>query len=232
MQGPGLGRDALDSLPLIEKLKPLLDSTDMQSLFPALLWQFQLKEEVYGAINAALQGVLDELRRPLPPLAPGKGWQSGHGLHRRAELRDLVTVVELAARAVLSFLKLGADEIEITGCWANVLAPGAVHPIHQHPNNFVSGVYYARAPRGGDQLNFHDPRPQAAVLRPPVTALTRENTDQVVVTVRPGLLLLFPAWLPHSVPENAGREERISVSFNLMFSRFAETLSPPLWGED
>lgn len=33
---------------------------------------------------------------------------------------------------------------------------------------------------GADRINFHDPRPQAAVIRPPVVELTAENADQVV----------------------------------------------------
>ena len=74
-----------------------------------------------------------------------------------------------------------------------------------------------------------DPRSQASVIRPPVTELTAENTDQVVVPVRNGTLLMFPAYLPHSVDETASDEERISVSFNLMFSAFTENLANPLW---
>ena len=50
--------------------------------------------------------------------------------------------------------------------------------------------------------------------------LTSQNTDQVVVTVRNGTLLMFPAWLEHSVDANISKEERISVSFNIMFSSF------------
>jgi len=52
----------------------------------------------------------------------------------------------------------------------------------------------------------------------------------VVLTVKPGTLLLFPAWLPHSVDANRSDRERVSVSFNLMFSSYAETVSEPLWG--
>ena len=59
--------------------------------------------------------------------------------------------------------------------------------------------------------------------------LTAENTDQVVVRVRDGTLLLFPSWLEHSVDANRSDEERISISFNLMFSSFAQRLSKPLW---
>jgi len=48
--------------------------------------------------------------------------------------------------------------------------------------------------------------------------------------VRNGTLLAFPAYLQHSVDANASEEERISISFNIMFSDFTENLSKPLWG--
>jgi ectoine hydroxylase-related dioxygenase (phytanoyl-CoA dioxygenase family) len=75
-------------------------------------------------------------------------------------------------------------------------------------------------------------RPQTGIVRPPVTELTPYNTDQVVVSVSTGTLIVFPAWLPHSVDANESAKERISVSFNVMFAAFAETMGHPLWGED
>jgi ectoine hydroxylase-related dioxygenase (phytanoyl-CoA dioxygenase family) len=59
--------------------------------------------------------------------------------------------------------------------------------------------------------------------------LTAENTDQVVVTVKNGTLLIFPAYLQHSVDTNTSEAERISISFNIMFSAFTGNLSKPLW---
>ena len=67
------------------------------------------------------------------------------------------------------------------------------------------------------------------MIRPPVVELTAENTDQVVVRVTNGTLLMFPSYLEHSVDANVNDEERISVSFNVMFSSFTEKLSKPLW---
>jgi uncharacterized protein (TIGR02466 family) len=101
--------------------------------------------------------------------------------------------------------------------------------MHTHPNNFLSGAYYVQTREGADTINFHDPRSQTAIVRPPVTELTADNTDQVVVKVADGTLLVFPAWLPHSVDGNASGDERISISFNIMFSAYAETMSKPLW---
>jgi uncharacterized protein (TIGR02466 family) len=126
-------------------------------------------------------------------------------------------------------LRVGYDAIEITGCWATVLAKGAMHKIHSHPNNYLSGVYYVRVQPGSDTINFHDPRTQAHVIQPPVVELTGENTDQVVVRLTNGTLLIFPSYLEHSVDANMSKEERISVSFNIMFSSFTEKLSKPLW---
>jgi uncharacterized protein (TIGR02466 family) len=110
-----------------------------------------------------------------------------------------------------------------------VLAKGATHSIHSHPNNFLSGVYYVRSGPGADTINFHDPRRQTSIIRPPVVELTAENTDQIVVRITNGTLLMFPSYLEHSVNINMSTEERISISFNIMFSSFAQELSKPLW---
>jgi uncharacterized protein (TIGR02466 family) len=198
-------------------------------MFPTLLWKIELRRELHEAINEKILTTLEGMRRGLPKLAAGQGWQSEQTLQQREELRDLVSCIERAAKGILQFLRIGYDAFEVTGCWANVLAKGAAHKMHSHPNNFLSGAYYVRTHPGADSINFHDPRPQRRVITPPVMELTAENTDQVVVRVANGTLLLFPAYLEHSVGANTSEEERISVSFNVMFSSFTENLSKPLW---
>jgi uncharacterized protein (TIGR02466 family) len=206
-----------------------MEASDVIPMFPTLVWKLQIEAGLRDALQARILPALAEMRRELPPLAHGRGWQSAQDLHHREELRELVSCVERGVTSVLRFLRIGDDAFEITACWATVLAPGAAHKLHSHPNNFLSGVYYVRTPAGADTINFHDPRRQTGVIRPPVVELTAENTDQVVVLVRDGTLLLFPSYLEHSVDANASDAERISLSFNLMFSSFTERLSKPLW---
>jgi len=198
-------------------------------MFPTLVWKIRLKPELHRVISANIARSLEQMRSDLPTLKTGHGWQSEQALHEREEFRDLAECVRQAAKGVLRFLRIGYDEFAITGCWATVLAQGARHQAHTHPNNFLSGVYYLRTHPGADTINFHDPRAQAGVIRPPVTELTAENTDQVVVKVTDGTLLMFPSYLEHSVDATESEEERISVSFNIMFSSFAQNLSKPLW---
>ena len=154
----------------------------------------------------------------------------GEDLHNREQFVDLISCIDSTAQTVLRFLKIGHNAIEITGCWANINASGASHAIHSHPNNFLSGIYYVHMHPGADSVNFHDPRPQTGIIRPPVTELTSQNTDQVVVTVSDGMLLMFPSYLAHSVAPNESDKLRISISLNMVFSLYAERLSRPLWG--
>jgi uncharacterized protein (TIGR02466 family) len=208
---------------------PWIEESDVVPMFPTLVWKLQLKAQTQQAANSKILAALAGMRREAPPLAPAHGWQSDQGLHQLEEFRDLISCIDNAAKSVLRFLRITYDAVEISGCWANVLAPGAAHKAHHHPNNFLSGVYYVRTRPGADAINFHDPRSQTGIIRPPVAELTAENTDQVVVKVKDGTLLIFPSYLQHSVDVNASKEERISISFNIMFSAFTEKLSRPLW---
>jgi uncharacterized protein (TIGR02466 family) len=206
-----------------------METSDVIPMFPSLVWKIRIEAGLRDALAAKILAALTDMRRDLPPLAAGRGWQSPQSLHEREDFADLVACIDRCVSSILRFLRIGHDAFEITACWATVLATGAAHKVHSHPNNFLSGVYYVHTQPGADTINFHDPRRQTAVIRPPVVQLTADNTDQVVVRVGNGDLLVFPAWLEHSVDANASEEERISLSFNVMFSSFTQELSKPLW---
>jgi uncharacterized protein (TIGR02466 family) len=206
-------------------------TSEIVRLFPTFVRKSRLGPDARAAVQHAIREQLRALRADLPELEPGEVWQSRHGLHAVPDLAPLVHHIRLGIEQVLAFLAVGTASFEITGLWLNVAAPGGAVRMHNHPNNFVSGVYYVQVQQGADTINFHDPRPQTAVIRPPVTELTAYNTDQVVLTVEEGTLLIFPAWLMHSVDPNRSDRLRISASFNAMFSSYGETMSEPLWGE-
>ena len=214
---------------MVQESNRWMETSDVIPMFPSLVWKVQIEASLRDALAQNILAALADMRRGLPSLEAGRGWQSGQTLHEREDFRDLVSCVRRGVTSILRFLRIGDAAFEITACWATVLAKGAAHKIHSHPNNFVSGVYYVRTQPGSDTINFHDPRSQTAVIRPPVVELTADNTDQVVVKVRNGALLMFPSFLEHSVDANLSEEERISVSFNVMFSSFTQQMSKPLW---
>ena len=157
---------------------PILDARAMR-LFPTVVWRAEIRPDACRRINEAIVAKLAALRRGTAAPAAGRGWQSGHDLHELHEFRELTEIIDVTVKDVLDYLRIGEVAFEMSGCWANMNAPGAAHGLHSHPNNFLSGVYYVRVPNGGDTINFHDPRSQTGILRPPVVELTADNTDQV-----------------------------------------------------
>lgn len=206
-----------------------MEGSDVLSIFPTCVWKVQLTSAYHKSINSTILRTINDIKPDWAEIPPGGSWQSGQDLHHREQLVDLVSCIHKTAQTVLRFLKVGDNAIEITSCWENINASGAAHAIHSHPNNFLSGTYYVRTHRGADSINFHDPRPQTGIIRPPVTELTSQNTDQAVVTVSDGMLLMFPSYLAHSVGPNESGKLKTSISFNMMFSQYAERLSRPLW---
>ncbi|MGI9405269.1 MAG: TIGR02466 family protein [Hyphomicrobiaceae bacterium] len=204
-----------------------LQSTEM--FFPSFLWRFELDAEEREAVHNCTLSVLDRLTSGLPALKPGQHRQTDGALHLVPDMEPFVQSIGHAVGQVLDFLDVIFDEAHITGCWANVNAVDANHREHTHPNNYLSGVYYIQADEGADSFTIHDPRAQRAVIRPRVMESTPFNGSEFGLNVKPGDLLVFPAWLPHSVGYNNSGRERISVSFNAMFDDFTRTMSPPEW---
>jgi uncharacterized protein (TIGR02466 family) len=136
--------------------------------------------------------------------------------------------ISSAAASALEHLRI-ANPLAITSCWANVNGPGTGHRLHSHRNNYLSGAYYVQVQEGADTINFYDPKPQAGVIRPNTEQTTAENAEVAMIRVTTGSLLLFPAWLQHAVDPNRSAQLRVSMSFNLMFPAFAESMARPGW---
>lgn len=205
----------------------MIEKQEVQELFPTTIWIVDLKPAEAASFNSKLKAEIEKIISPRPKVPAGSNWQTPQDLHTRPAFVDFVKLVETAARGVARFLQVDQHPMTITGCWANINPPGAYHPTHNHPNNYLSGVYYVAVPASGSRIVFQDPRPTMIMPRP--RQFTRLTANAADAESKPGRLLIFPAWLRHSVPANDGLTERISISFNLMFKQFAETLAAPMW---
>lgn len=110
--------------------------------------------------------------------------------------------------------------------WANINRFGDYHDLHNHPHSYLSGTYYVAVPQQQENLpgrsdkrpgaiSFYDPRPQANM-----TAIRDDPQIEAEYTVlpAPGMLLLWPSFLHHFVHPNLSRENRISISFNVVLN--------------
>jgi len=205
----------------------MIEKQEVQELFPCPLWVVDLKPAEAAVLNALLRTEIEKIISPRPVIPAGSNWQTPQDLHTRPAFADFVKLVETAARGVARFLQVDQYPMSVTGCWANVNPRGAYHPTHHHPNNYLSGVYYVAVPPPGSRIVFQDPRP--SIIMPKPRQFTRMTANGADAQSKEGRMLIFPAWLKHSVPSNQGDTDRISISFNLMFNSFSETMASPLW---
>ena len=199
-------------------------------LFAVPIWAHQLEHDDAAHLNAHLLDQVAVLKSQLPgTVQPGQGWQTRTDLHKLEPFAGMFEIINMASRQVLDMLKVAPTPFEITGCWMNIKPRGSGHVLHGHPNNYLSGVYYVKAPKGADSIVFHDFRMNRQVIEPRYTEPTALTSSRAQVPVKTGVMIIFPSWLPHSVEPNPTQEERVSLSFNIIFSNFAETQATPHW---
>ena len=115
---------------------------------------------------------------------------------------------------VLAF-DLGRGRLRLDSLWVNILMPGAAHSGHIHPHSVLSGTVYVAVPPGAGGLRLEDPR-LAMMMASPTRRGDAPEALQSFVTLEPapGRLFLWESWLRHEVLPNAGKGERVSLSFN------------------
>lgn len=109
------------------------------------------------------------------------------------------------------------EEIKLSlAGWANVTRDSNYSIMHNHPNNYWSGVYYVdngvpdeNIPFNG-LFEFFDPRPASEMI-----AANSIQPLRYQVKPNPGLMMLFPSFVHHYVHPFSGTGERISIAFNI-----------------
>ena len=116
-------------------------------------------------------------------------------------------------------------DFRITQSWLNkTLRNSDGHHIHNHPNSFISGVFYVRVNPDVDYIVFS--RPNQQFFQFPIKEYNIFNSYQWAVNVSEGQLLLFPSTLIHEVKPPKVSDmissddtdvyaDRISLSFNV-----------------
>jgi uncharacterized protein (TIGR02466 family) len=112
-------------------------------------------------------------------------------------------------------------DIMITQSWVNRNINGGGTHTHYHNNSVISGVYYMDVPDNTTLIKFYKAdvdRSTVYRLDPEVNPnlLSGNPYAQTVATipVANSEILLFPSYLPHSVPDMATSKDRWTLAFN------------------
>lgn len=123
------------------------------------------------------------------------------GMEEIAELSDYVT----------NFAKGLDDRLEIDNMWGNINYKYAYNRMHVHPMAAFSGVYYVQAE--DTFITFTDPRSGRVMLGNRVFDPSEFQMAHSI-PVKTGMMILFPSWLSHEVPQNTSDVDRISIAWN------------------
>ena len=150
-----------------------------------------------------------------------RGWHSTTDMHTKPEYSQLVTELMRMQKEIYDNEHMDRHAV-LGNMWANINPPGGLNQPHIHPNALFSGVYYVKSQPKAGRLKIYDPRPGAQMYMP-----TRKSGDpgrdmwrDVNIEPIEGRIIMFPAWLWHSVEENISDDIRISVSFNFIQSGY------------
>ena len=109
----------------------------------------------------------------------------------------------------------GETKIRCTSMWAIINKKGNFNIEHIHPNNYLSAAYYVKAPDNCGAFKASNPNIINRNFYPRSKKANELNSNSASIKVNEGDLLIFPAYLPHSVEENKSEEHRVIVSFNI-----------------
>jgi len=122
-----------------------------------------------------------------------EAWHSDYYLHHYTnDFDDLIKIVE--NRVYKSLNQQYLRKVECVESWAIIYKYGNYVDRHKHSDQQYAAVYYAKAEKNAEPLQFD---------------------NYLTIVPKTGMLVCFPGWLYHSVPKITNDEERICISFNL-----------------
>ncbi len=207
----------------------------IQTLFPTYLYQASLTTA--SSLTKINRDILREAAILREIDDEGRDWSAANyvgGYTSYASMNELhkqaTTFEELRRhldRHVKKFaghlhMDLQGGHLQMSNCWINLMPKGSHHSGHIHPQSVISGTYYVQLPRGSSAIKFEDPRLGMMMAAPPqTTQVKRRDQRHYAVRPRPGQVILFESWLRHEVPANLANQDRVSISFNYDWPRYA-----------
>ena len=190
---------------------------ETELLFPVPLWKFNLPgcKNTNKNIEKRVYEKSKEVKEP----DDGRDGLSEKRIMNDDPVMEPVTALISAAIKEISYESNMTYSNYKTFLWSNLNRPGVHNEMHAHPDSHLSGVYYVKVPEGDcGNLRFYNPMnhygyPNSNSNDPP--------SQQVkVIDGEEGALLIFRSPIMHDITKNNTQEDRISISFNILFETY------------
>lgn len=129
-------------------------------------------------------------------------------------------VIEHALKLSSECLGHKVEGLTDTMSWVSYKDYGQEHSAHNHPNSYISGVFYFEDVTTDTPLVFRRPRAASNSFEMSIPRDSEHNNEfsaeNFRVVPKKGDIVLFPSHLMHYVPRNYNKGIRSSLAFNLM----------------
>lgn len=176
-------------------------------LFPTIIWKHEIKQNLDVMLRHILYKKDNEAGVSVSNVG---GWQSEHQDISR-DFIDWQMSLDKAVKQCCT--QSGLPPLRLFNLWFNVNNTSDYNSIHNHHGAVLSGVYYVNVPENSGSIEFYR-EDDIEYYLPPLESYNAFTKQKHVVDPEPGMLLLFPGWVKHSVQPNKSKEERVSISFN------------------
>ena len=198
----------------------MTEKKNIHKFFPQPVFHYQLQD--YKKHNEELSEYIYDLHKKDPEGVARSnqgGWHSKPFNLRENDKPPFKFFKSIQMYVADTFKEYGwryiPGKINLTEMWAIINKKNNFNIEHTHPNNYLSAAYYVKAPEDCGSFKVTNPN---LISRERITASERRTEfNQNIAKIKPneGDLLLFPAYLPHSVGMNNSHEDRVVISFNI-----------------
>jgi len=177
------------------------------SLFPTAVGMFHLGRDLTESEKGAL---LDLEMKP----NMGNTTSADRFILRKEELKDLRAFIQTSIDTYFQEVVAPSKDVNlyITQSWVNYSKPGQWHHAHEHPNSFLSGVFYVQTDNSKDRIYFE--KNHYDQISFPTDNFNLYNSKTWWLEATQGRLVIFPSSLRHSVNVVQAEQTRVSLSFN------------------
>jgi len=194
----------------------------MHLFFSTPIWTSKIND--YEKTNNMMHNYIYNLKKKDPEgviKSNLKGWHSKNFNMKDDEPKNFIEAIKKNINKAINDMDwdLSSQEVTLSNMWAIINKKGAMNQKHHHSNSDLSAAYYVTAKEGCGDIIFYDPRPGIVYKHPLSTKPNLLNADNNGVRPEPGMLILFPSYLEHSVNPNMSDHERIVISFNISLEK-------------
>lgn len=185
------------------------------------LFSIPLMEFDYGQISEDENKIINHYLNDLRPNVHNFATKETYILNKEKGLSNLKKFINNSIYTYVKHVIVGDDynqdelNFKITQSWANLTKSSSFgHHKHTHSNSVISGVFYVKT-NDDDSVTFANDYLASMTMKTPIKVYNQFNSEEWKLAVSAGNLLLFPSNIPHKVEFVRGKEDRISLSFNV-----------------